>query len=58
MADKKVCYLHELYAGVERVVEPEQKEEVLLHGQQLGQLKKRGTVRERINLGWGLNLSL
>jgi len=31
--------LHELDAAVERVVEPEEEEEVLLHGQELSQLK-------------------
>ena len=32
-------HLHELHAGVEGVVKPEQQQEVLLHGQQLCELQ-------------------
>ncbi len=35
-----ISYLHELDAGVQRVVEPEEQQEILLHGQQLGQLNQ------------------
>lgn len=35
----EVFYLHELHAGLQGVVETEEKQEILLHRQQLSQLK-------------------
>ena len=34
----QISHLHELYAGIERVVEAEEQQKVLLHRKQLGEL--------------------
>lgn len=45
---RTVSYLHEFDAGLEWIVEPEQQQEVLLHRQQLSQLRKKGR-KDRID---------
>ena len=44
------CYLHELHAGLERVVKPEEEEEVLLHRQQLGKLHHHTKIKNTLTI--------
>lgn len=51
------AYLHEFDRGLERIVEPEQQQEVLLHRQQLSQLARQmGERRKRKELMTGSHL--
>lgn len=35
----RAIYFHKFHARLERIVESEEKQKILLHGEQLGQLK-------------------